>query len=101
MKPFERYQKLNTTGNLWIYILFLGKNREVIKSDARKLVFEKFEFLPGRILTSRVINRLQSQGYVSSEKFQGKKAYKTTEEGMKELGKMKAFSQELVEKTKT
>jgi len=100
MKPFERFQKLNTTGNLWIYILFLGKNREIIKSDARKLVFEKFEFLPGRILSSRVINRLQSQGYISSEKLQGKKAYKTTEEGIKELEKIKTFVRELVEKTK-
>ena len=98
MNPFERFKKLNTVGNLWIYILFLGRNKEIIKSDVRKLVFEKFEFLPGRILTSRVINRLQSQDYISSEKFQGKKAYKTTEEGIKELEKMKAFVKELKEK---
>lgn len=99
MEPFERFKKSNTHNNLWIYILSLGKNREIRNDEVRRLVFEKFEFLPGKILTPRVLYRLERQGYVKKEKFQGKKAYKTTEKGIAELEKMKSFIKELIEKT--
>jgi hypothetical protein len=53
MEPFERFKKLNTEGNLWIYVLSLGK--EVICDDeVGKLIFEKFGFLPGNILLKSV-----------------------------------------------
>lgn len=98
MQPFERFKKLNTKGNLWIYILFLGKEQEIPNKDIRRLIFEKFGFLPGRFLTTRVLYRLKSQGYISKEKYKGKKAYKTTKEGIAELKKMKEFCRELLEK---
>jgi DNA-binding PadR family transcriptional regulator len=97
MEPFERFKKLNTEGNLWIYILVLGKE-VTCDADVRKLIFEKFGFLPNAILLKTVLYRLRSQGYIESEKYKGQKAYRTTEKGIKELEKMKIFYKELLEK---
>jgi len=98
MEPFERFKKTNTEGNLWIYILSIGKEREIANDEVRRLIFEKFGFLPGKILTPRVLYRLQRQGYIKKEKYQGKRAFRTTEKGILELKKMKTFCQELIEK---
>jgi len=98
MKPFERFKKSNTEGNLWIYILSLGKEREIARDEVRRLIFEKFGFLPGKLLVSRVLFRLQSQGYIKKEKYKGKRAFSTTDKGKKELEKMKKFCQELLER---
>jgi hypothetical protein len=97
MEPFERFKKLNTEGNLWIYILSLGK--EVIcDNEVSKLIFERFGFLPGNLLLKSVLYRLRRKGYIQTEKYKGKKAFKTTEKGMKELEAMKSFCQELLQK---
>lgn len=98
MEPFERFKKLNTEGNLWIYILTLGKEQEIPNDEVNRLIFEKFGFLPGNFLMRRVLYRLKNQGYISSERFMGKRAFKTTEKGIAELEKMKKFCQELLEK---
>jgi DNA-binding PadR family transcriptional regulator len=97
MSPIERYKKANTEGNLWIYILSIGQGQEVKNEAIPRLIFEKFAFLPSDFLTMRVLFRLRQQGYVSDEKNQGKKAYKTTEKGMEQLGMMKAFCQNLLQ----
>jgi len=98
MMPFERFKNLNTEGNLWIYILTLGKEEEICVEDVRRLIFEKFGFLPGNLLLKRVLYRLRRQGYIKTEKYKGKRAFTTTEKGQKELEKMRRFCQELLEK---
>jgi len=98
MEPFERFKKLNTEGNLWIYILLLGREREICYGDLPRLIFEKFGFLPGKIISSRVLYRLKNQGYIKSEKYKGRTAYRTAEKGIKELEKMKGFYKELLRK---
>ena len=98
MKPFERFKKSNSEGNLWIYILALGKKREIPNEDIQRLVFEKFGFLPNKLLTSRVLFRLRAKKYIKGEKFKGKRAFSTTKKGIAELKKMKKFTQELLEK---
>jgi len=98
MLPFERFKKLNTEGNLWIYVLSLGKEEEICDENVRRLIFEKFGFLSGNLLVKRVLYRLRKQGYIKTEKYKGKKAYSTTEEGKKELEKMREFSQTLLQK---
>jgi DNA-binding PadR family transcriptional regulator len=98
MQPFERFKKLNTEGNLWIYILDLGKEEEICDDDVGRLIFEKFGFLAGNLLLKSVLYRLRRQGYIKTEKYKGKKAYSTTEEGLKELEKMRNFCQELLQK---
>lgn len=97
MKPYERFKKSNTEGNLWIYILSLGKEI-TCDEDIKRLVFEKFGFLPGSFLVKSVLFRLRRQGYIKTEKYKGKRAYRTTENGKKELEKMKRFCQELLQK---
>ena len=97
MQPYERFKKLNTEGNLWIYVLSLGKE-VVCDEDVRKLIFEKFGFLAGNLLLKSVLYRLRRQGYIKTERYKGKRAYKTTEEGLKELEKMRNFCQELLQK---
>lgn len=98
MEPFERFKKLNTEGNLWIYILFLGKEEEIPNEEVRRLIFEQFGFLPGPLLTRSVLFRLRNQEYIKDEKFMGKRAYKTTKKGIVELEKMKKFCRDLLEK---
>ena len=98
MLPFQRFKKLNTEGNLWIYILILGKEEEICDEDARRLIFEKFGFLPGNLLVKKVLYRLRRQGYIKTEKYKGKKAYSTTKEGIAELEKTRNFFQELLQK---
>ena len=98
MKPFERFKKSNSEGNLWIYILALGKKREIPNEDIQRLVFEKFGFLPNKLLTSRVLFRLRAEKYIKGEKYKGKRAFSTTKKGIVELEKMKKFAQELLEK---
>lgn len=97
MEPFERFKKLNTEGNLWIYVLSLGKE-VVCDEEVRKLIFEKFGFLPGNLLIKSVLYRLRRRGYISSEKYKGKRAFRITEEGKRELEKMRNFFQELLQK---
>lgn len=98
MTPFERFKKLNTSGNLWIYILYLGKKEEIPDNDVRRLIFENFGFLPGNLLIKRVLYRLRRQGYIRAERYMGRRAFKTTKEGIAELEKMREFSQELLER---
>lgn len=98
MQPFGRFKKLIAEGNLWIYILSLGKEETVCNEDVRRLIFEKFGFLPGNFLLMRVLYRLQSQEYITAEKYKGKKAYKTTEKGKNELEKMESFCEDLLQK---
>jgi len=97
MEPFERFKKLNTEGNLWIYILSLGKE-VTYEDEVGKLIFEKFGFLSGAILTKSVLFRLKRKGYIRSEKYKGKRAFVITEKGEKELKKMKNFCKELLQK---
>ncbi len=98
MQPFARFKKLNTEGNLWVYVLSLGKEEPVCDEDLRRLIFEKFGFLTGNLLLKSVLYRLRRQGYIKTERFKGKRAFITTDEGKKELEKMRNFCQELLQK---
>ena len=98
MQPFERFKKLNSEGNLWIYVLLLAREEEVTFQDVTRLIFERFGFLPGNLFLRGVLFRLRNQGYISSERFKGKRAYKTTKKGLEELEKVKSFCRDLIEK---
>ena len=98
MEPFQRFKKTNTEGNLWIYVLSLAKEIEICDENVSRLIFEKFGFLPGELLIKRVLFLLRRGGYVKTEKYQGKKAYGTTEKGMAELENTKEFYQDLLQK---
>ena len=97
MKPFDRFKKHITEENLWLYVLNLGEYSPVIISDLKKLIFEKFDFMCGDLVLMRVIYSLNSSGYISKERFQSKSAYKTTDEGLKELERAKKYLIRIVE----
>ena len=98
MKPYERFQKLNTEGNLWVYVMSLGKEGIVCDDDSRRLIFEKFGFLIDNFLLKTVLYRLRRQGFIKTERYKGNRAYGTTTEGKQELEKMREFCQELLQK---
>jgi DNA-binding PadR family transcriptional regulator len=98
MKPFERFKAANTEGNLWIYIVSLAKNEEVCDDEVRKIIFEKFGFLPGEFLTKTVLHRLRNQGYIETDRRKGKRSYKATSKGLAELERMRGFHQDLLQK---
>ncbi len=98
MEPFERFKKLNTEGNLWVYVLLLAREEEVTIRDISRLIFERFGFLPGDLFLRGVLFRLRNKRYISSERFKGRSAYKTTKKGLEELGRVKNFCKELIER---
>ncbi len=98
MEPIKRFINSIQEGNLWIYILALGRDVEVKEEDVRSLVFERFGFLPSSLVLKRVLFRLKSEGYISGEKFAGKKAYKTNQKGIEQLEKMQSIVSETIEK---
>ena len=96
--PFKRFKDSTKEKNLWVYILFLGKDQEFIKDYIRAGILEKFDFLPNFFTVQKVLYRLEQEGYIQKEKLKGKKAYKTTEKGKEELQKMLSYTIELAEK---
>lgn len=98
MEPNKRFINSVSEGNLWTYILSLGKENEVQEESISRLIFEKFGFLPNEIMIKAVLFRLKKDGYVSKEKLAGKKAYKITEKGLKELDSMKSYCSNLIQK---
>jgi hypothetical protein len=98
--PFQRFKDTTKKKNLWIYVLFLGKDQEVVKDKLKALVLEKFDFLPSFFRTQKVLYRLEQEGYIEKKKFKGQKAYITTEKGKEELQKMISYTEELSEKLK-
>ena len=98
MLPLERLQKSNTKENLWLYILFLLKNREIYGWEIPSLIERKFNFKPGRITPYRVLYRLEKEGFVKSELKERRRVYKVTEKGKKELQEAKNFYREILNK---
>lgn len=98
MEPIKRFISSVTEGNLWTYILSLGKEQEVQENEVSRLIFEKFGFLPNDLMVKSVLFRLKNEGYVSREKLAGRKAYRITEKGRKELEAMKSFCSNLMQK---
>jgi len=98
MEPIKRFTNSVSEGNLWIYVLSLAKEVEIQEETISRLIFEKFGFLPNELMIKTVLFRLKKDGYVSKEKLAGKKSYKTTEKGLKELDSMKSYCSNLIQK---
>ena len=68
MEPFERFKKLISLKNLWIYIISLAKEKEIPEKEVRSLIFEKFGFLPDSFTLKRVLFQLKRKQYLFREK---------------------------------
>ena len=95
MLPSARLQKMNTIGNLWIYILSLLKKRPVYGYELQKVISKNFGFTPGKITSYRVLYRLENENFVKSKTEKMKRVYEITEKGKKELKKAKEFYKNL------
>lgn len=100
MLPFERLQRSNTKENLWIYILFLLKEREIYGWEIPKLIEKKFNFKPGKITPYCVLYRLERDGFAKSEIKERRRIYKISEKGKKELEKAKNFYKNILNQLK-
>jgi len=98
MQPFQRLQKTNTIGNLWIYILSILKEKPLYGYEIPKLIKEEFNFKPGKITPYCVLYRLENQGFVKSKIKERKKIYTITKKGEIELEKAKSFYQNLIKR---
>lgn len=98
--PFKRFKDYTKEKNLWIYILFLGKDQEFIIDNVKAKVLEKFDFLPSSLRVQKVLFRLEKEGYIKKEKLKSKKAFRTTDKGREELQKMISYTEELLDKLK-
>lgn len=98
--PFQRFKDSTKEKNLWLYILFLGKDQEVAKDSLKATILEKFDFLPSFLRIQKVLYRLEQDGYIAKERFKGKKAYIATDKGREELQKMISYTEELLDKFK-
>jgi len=96
MLPFKRVQKMNTVGNLWLYILSLLAKRSVYGYELQKVISKKFDFKLGKITSYRVLYRLQEEGFVKSKIKERKRIYEITEKGKREFKKAKEFYKNLV-----
>jgi DNA-binding PadR family transcriptional regulator len=85
MTPIERFKNSISEGNLWICVIYLAKNQEIINEDVPRLVFEKFGFMPNGFLVARVMFSLKRNGFISEERHAGKKAYRSTQKGIEQL----------------
>ena len=100
MLPIERLKKSNTKENLWLYILFLLKKREVYGWEIPKIIEKNFNFKPGRITPYRVLYRLESDSFVKSKMKERRRIYKITEKGKRELKRAKRFYNEILNRLK-
>lgn len=98
--PIKRFKDTIRKKNLWVYIVYLAKDKEVLKDEVRRLLLEEFDFLPSTLRTRKVLFRLEQDGYISKERYKSKKAYKATEKGIKELEEMISYTEEIVNKLK-
>lgn len=96
MRPIDRLAKLNTTDNLWIYILLLLRKQPRYGWEIPKLIEEKFDFRPGKITPYRVFYRLELDGFVKSAMHDRRRIYEITAKGREELKKARAFYNDIL-----
>lgn len=100
MDPLSRLKKLNTTENLWIYILTILKEKPSHAWEILKEIEKKFYFKPGKITPYRVLYSLEKEGLVESKIKERRRIYEITEKGIQLLDKAKDFYKEILEKIK-
>lgn len=96
MLPMKRLQISNTKENLWIYVLFLLKEKELYGWEIPSLIGKRFNFKPGRITPYRVLYRLEEDGFVKSKMDERRRVYQITEKGREELKEAKNFYKQIL-----
>ena len=97
-KPIRRLKKLLTSGNLWLYILSLAKDKKVYASELDKEIEKEFFFKPNKIMVYVVLYKIESEGLIESEHKERRKYYRITKKGKKTLELAREYFQILSKK---
>ncbi len=90
--PLERLKRKVMVENLWLHVLKMLKTKEMIGYEIRNELKKKYGFWCGNVTAYKVLYGLEAGGYVSRN---GKKRYKVTKKGAKELEKAGRFIKSL------
>ncbi|MBU0635643.1 PadR family transcriptional regulator [Candidatus Micrarchaeota archaeon] len=94
----KRLEKKLGVELLWVFVLSMLKKEESHAYTLRKKIESEFGFLPGNVTAYVVLYKLQSRGFVSSQKEGNKVVYSITVLGEKLLDTAKKL---LVQKSKS
>ena len=92
--PIKRLRELNTTDNLWVYILKLLTEKPMHAYALRDAVSERFGFMPGTVTAYKVLYLLSRAGLVSKQVEGRQKVYTVTSKGKKTLVEAVEFYEE-------
>ncbi|MBU0532511.1 PadR family transcriptional regulator [Candidatus Micrarchaeota archaeon] len=84
-KPIKRLKKLLTSGNLWLYILSLARQKEIYAYELDKEIEKEFFFKPNKIMVYVVLYKIEKEGLITSEYHERRKYYKITQKGLETL----------------
>lgn len=84
-KPIKRLKRLLTSGNLWLYILSLAKQREIYAYELDKEIEKEFFFKPNKIMVYVVLYKIENEGLIESTYKERRKYYKITKKGRETL----------------
>jgi PadR family transcriptional regulator, regulatory protein PadR len=92
--PMKRLRQLNTTDNLWVYVLRILMDSPTHAYSIREEVRKRFGFRPGTVTAYKVLYLLGKSGLVEKRLEGRQKVYTITPKGEKALGDAIAFYRE-------
>lgn len=90
-QPIERLEKKVDRENIWLCILSLLDEKDRYGFEIRQLIQKKFGFLAGNVTAYKVLYLLETGGYVRQYLKSGKKYYRITKSGKKQVKKARMF----------
>jgi len=99
IKPLKRLEQHLTSGNLWLYILSMIKNKgNVYAYKLDEQIEKEFSFRPGRVMLYLVLYKLEGEGLITSKMKERRKYYNLTKKGRKTLESGKRYLSTLSKK---
>jgi|GEM_PF-664682 len=84
-KPIKRLKRLLTSGNLWLYILSLAKQKEIYAYELDSEIEKEFFFRPNKIMVYVVLYKIENEGLIESKYKKRRKYYRITKKGRETL----------------
>jgi DNA-binding PadR family transcriptional regulator len=96
--PIKRLKRLLTSGNLWLYILSLLKERKVYAYEMDNIIEKEFFFKPDKIMIYIVLYRLENEKLITSKFQERRKYYTITKNGKETLDSAREYFKVLANK---
>jgi len=98
-KPIKRLKRLLTSGNLWLYILSLIKQKKSLYAyELDKEIEKEFFFKPNKIMVYVVLYKIEAEGLIESQYKERRKYYKLTKKGSETLDMAREYFKILADK---